>query len=705
MVGCLVVACRSFMPAPSQQPQSFPPGETELRVGVGRADITPPPGVATFGHGPNARVTNGIWTRLYCRAFVFVADGIPLGIVPCDLPAPSTLLQRRVVEELARRNISLPASRLMLSATHTHGGPAHYFNGKGYTSLGSSQLAGYDDQVVSFLSGRIADAISDALDPQNQRPVKLRWSHRRVFGLTRNRDLNAFLRNSNVVWPDDCPSNLAPDACAIDPELSVLEIADASGPGCTLGWLVFFAMHPTVLSNANRLLGADVFGVTSRALEAELRRLNGSSCVADPLAGIVSTNIGDIVPRWTSNSVDEAIRMGLEYAKQAKETVAKAGESEFITRPVIAARYLEVDFRNNPFGLKNGHRTCPEPELGMRAPFGGSDHPTLLDIASEYDHTPDFTRHDCQTPKRAVPWYARAPARGEDTFPSILPMAVVRLADELISFVPAELTFAAGLRVATEVRDQYAHGPGGKELRTVVAGLTNGYIQYIATEEEYFYQGYEGASTLFGSHSAELVASVSGALARSLLDSSTPLPGQPDVARDFEYWIGPKRDRLPRGSRESSLAELAGQRAPHQTCSIPTARPLAVCFVWTDGAPGVVPIDQPPWIGLIAESAPSPRPLLPASQLPTFVASDRGGLLLDDRGIAFRTSIHYAVGAAWLWTTLFQPTARDWDELAPWGPLRIAVDARSAQPITSTAFSRGQLPPACSVQMQQLCGM
>jgi hypothetical protein len=122
-------------------------------------------------------------------------------------------------------------------------------------------------------------------------------------------------------------------------------------------------------------------------------------------------------------------------------------------------------------------------------------------MASERDHSPDFTRHDCQRPKRAVPWFARQPARGDDTFPSILPMAVVRLGDELISFVPAELTFAAGSRVAGQVSDQYAAGPNGARLHAIVAGLTNGYIQYIATEEEYFYQGYEGASTLFGSHS------------------------------------------------------------------------------------------------------------------------------------------------------------------------------------------------------------
>src|SRR5207245_10847989 len=41
-----------------------------LQAGAARADVTPPPGPSTFGLGPDSLVTDGYWSRLYCRAFV-----------------------------------------------------------------------------------------------------------------------------------------------------------------------------------------------------------------------------------------------------------------------------------------------------------------------------------------------------------------------------------------------------------------------------------------------------------------------------------------------------------------------------------------------------------------------------------------------------------------------------------------------------------
>ena len=100
--------------------------------------------------------------------------------------------------------------------------------------------------------------------------------------------------------------------------LSVLQIMDAANVQCEVGWLSFFAMHPTVLPNTNRLLGADVFGVTSRALESELRAHNARSagCDPDPLAAVLPTNSGDQVPRWSSGSVQEAIQVGLARRRE-----------------------------------------------------------------------------------------------------------------------------------------------------------------------------------------------------------------------------------------------------------------------------------------------------------------------------------------------------------------------------------------------------
>ncbi|HLK41580.1 MAG TPA: neutral/alkaline non-lysosomal ceramidase N-terminal domain-containing protein, partial [Polyangiaceae bacterium] len=300
LAGC----AHAHFPAVTASAPSFAPTPSSVEVGVSRAEITLPPGVSTFGHGPDARVTHGLWTRLYCRAFVFKQGDAALAIVPCDLPAMGMLLQRRVAQEVARAGVAIPAPRLMLSATHTHAGPAHYLDGAAYTGFGSTQLPAFDEAIVDRLAKSIAAAVVDAY--HHARRAELRWARTEVLTLTRNRDIAAFVRNREPPWAANCPERS--ELCAIDPDLSVLELRDAATPAspCPLGALVFFAMHPTVLPNTNQLLGADAFGVASRALEERLRLAgkDATDCPRDPLAGIVNTNEGDVVSRFVSASVE-----------------------------------------------------------------------------------------------------------------------------------------------------------------------------------------------------------------------------------------------------------------------------------------------------------------------------------------------------------------------------------------------------------------
>lgn len=693
----LVPACHTYLPGTAKSVPSFDQDARVLRVGVGRADITPPPGVSTFGHGPDARVTNGLWTRLYCRAFVFVqpdarapsdpkSDHAALAIVPCDLPAMSAILQRSVAAEVAAR-VPIPAPRLMLTATHTHAGPAHYFDGNGYSGLGSTQLPGYDPEMVRFLSTRIAEAIEQAY--QSAVPAKLRWSDGQVLTLTRNRNIQAFVRNSNPPWAPGC--NERSELCAIDPNLSVLEVetvGSGGGPGCPLGSLTFFAMHPTVLPNTTQLLGADAFGVASRSLELAMRQGAASTCEKkDPLAGIVNTNEGDVVPRWVNGSVEEAISVGVALASEVKRLETKSG-TKFRDASSLAMRYAEVDMRNNGFGMPPGRHTCSDPDLGVYGSMGATDHRTFLFPVLGDDDTRDTTRTDCQAPKTSFPWYVRGESSGPKAFPTVLPFAVARIDDHAITFVPAELTVAAGQGVNRAVRNAL----GNTVKAAVIAGLANSYIQYVTTRAEYDVQGYEGASTLFGPASAELIANIAGALAERL-DSDTPLPFDIDQAHGHEYFASPVRARLPQGAGDPSLQELAGERNPVSLCAIRESHPPAVCFFWTDGAPGVVPIGKPSWISM---------------------ARSDGTVVLDDRGVEFLTRIHRPYGDAWLWSTLVRPATLDperpvdWATLGAGQTLTVRVgspgDTKQIQSEGFTASSLNQLR-ACSSGVQRLCGL
>jgi neutral ceramidase len=692
LAGC---SSHTYLPAPVTSAPTFAVDPAAFGAGAARADITPPPGVSTFGHGPDARVTNGIWTRLYCRAFVIKQGAAALAIVPCDLPAVSAILQRTVAAELAHRNVPIPAPRLMISATHTHAGPAHYFDGEAYSGLGTSQLPGYDEAMTRFLATRIAGAVADAYASAAQMPAEIRWSRRMVYRLTRNRDIAAFVRNSQAPWAPDCEDRS--ELCAIDPELSVLELRAAPGakhPGCPLGALTFFAMHPTVLPNTNQLLGADAFGVASRALEEKLRKAANKipGCPVDPLAGIVNTNEGDISSRFVSASVEEAISIGSALAGEAASAISESNERmvPFDPKPALAARYLEVDLRSNSFGL-SGKATCDAPEQGIFGALGATDHPTFL-AALRGDADPrDPSRSDCQAPKRAFFAPVKGQASGPHAFPTILPFAVARIGEEAITFVPAELTIAAGHRVNEAVVSRL-QPPDRQKIHAIVAGLSNAYIQYVATPEEYDVQGYEGTSTLFGPQTAPLMASIAGALAARLYDDQVTLPALIDEARGQEYFLGPERERLPSGVDDPTLDALASERRAEGLCSIPGARPAAVCFLWTDGAPGVVPTTNPRWVALVG------------------VRRGEEIVLLDDRGVEFRTRVHGPVGDAWLWTTMVRPyrltppTLIDWSTLDGWDSLTLRVDIGTSYEIKSAAFGPRALPPPCSSGVQRLCG-
>ena len=59
----------------------------------------------------------------------------------------------------------LPRSRIMITATDTHAGPAHYFESEAYGGFwGSSQSPGFDEAMLEMLASRIAEGIERAND-------------------------------------------------------------------------------------------------------------------------------------------------------------------------------------------------------------------------------------------------------------------------------------------------------------------------------------------------------------------------------------------------------------------------------------------------------------------------------------------------------------------------------------------------------------
>ncbi|MGH9693084.1 MAG: neutral/alkaline non-lysosomal ceramidase N-terminal domain-containing protein, partial [Bryobacteraceae bacterium] len=102
----------------------------ELRVGVHSEIITPPLGSQMAGFAARGGVAQGVHDDLHARALV-VDDGTTIAaLISVEIIGIDRELADRVREEICLRT-GIPAAHVVISATHTHCGPAtfrHFFN-------------------------------------------------------------------------------------------------------------------------------------------------------------------------------------------------------------------------------------------------------------------------------------------------------------------------------------------------------------------------------------------------------------------------------------------------------------------------------------------------------------------------------------------------------------------------------------------------
>lgn len=620
----ILAACQPAaieLPAPvSPEPRSWTgPG---LQAGFGRADITPPPGLGLQGYGPSGGTASGFRTRLYARAVVLEdSRGEKLALVATDLGHISTILHREVAARTLA--VAIGADRLLLGATHSHSGPGHYFSDEAFNKYGAGR-PGYDPAVVDFLARRIAAAVLEA--DSGLEPALLGWVQGEVWGLTRNRSLEAHALNASAEPRFEVPSGLSDEEKAIDPVWTLLRIdaIDADGDRKPAAAISIFGFHATGNPNVNDLYDGDVPALIERDLErymdvaasrgerfapgsvhlffsgpagdVSLAGLTRDSCAsAVQLRG--SRPAGPKLPRandhWKdrmavpgSPCVIEARRLvdrsGRDLARHARSLYDRAGQD---MRPDVelgrAFRTYDLTGSDIPEDL------CRTPELGRGAGGGAEDGASplrdwrifgVVDVETR-EGTRDPQSGDCQRPKKQHHWLLRLLV-GPVRLPDSMQLMVVRIGDLLVGAVPGEPTAETGLRMREALL-----GAGAVDLGTqgaAVVGLANGYVQYVTTVEEYGAQHYEGGSTLYG-------PATGLALRRELAGLVATLPAGGDshvtplVARPG------KPRQIVAVTRDGGEPEGAPPRIAATGCAGDTA------FVrWYDAGPGaLVPADGP----------------------------------------------------------------------------------------------------------------
>jgi neutral ceramidase len=560
----LLLVCLTGCGAPKQWEEKAAlsprpgPATGTLRAGFGRTDITPPIGVGLAGNGPEGNRAMGYRMRLLARALVLEqANGDRLALVVADLPHVSPLLQRRVASQT--RDLGIGVDRLMLSATHTHASVGHMYEAEAYNQK-SSIVPGFDSEILDSISSRIARAIRSAVF--DLAPARIGWGSRPVWGQTRIRSLPAMLRNVPRPRPVMAPPPETPlEYALVDPMLTILRVDrwDSSRRAFRpAGAWTAFAMHATGNTPNNDLLDADLPGMISQSVEHYIdAELIGDSTASPATYLMASTAAGDVSPDWPAQSrctpprllpqasptgpfarslwswipPDVAeLAMCRHAARRAMIGIAGAisavADSLFhdLEDSLQDSVSLERSFVTLPLTERaDSLGICDAPIPGMSTFGGAPDARTrfygwrwlgFIESGMEEGSHSARSPHGCQGQKRFLLWAGATKRLIGKTLPATAQLILIRIGSHLLAGVPFETTTMAGRQIKDSI--VAAVGLPAGQQNVLVVSLTNGFLEYATTADEYSIQYYEGGSTLYGPGSSTMLARALGELARTL---------------------------------------------------------------------------------------------------------------------------------------------------------------------------------------------
>jgi neutral ceramidase len=462
-------------------------------AGAAAVDITPPPGMPKAGYSANAQDGNGFRTRLRARVLHLRAGTASVAIVQCDLLGGSAVLQHLVADAIADRT-DIPLAGLMIGATHTHAGPGQFLGNDFYNRFASNR-SGFDPAWTQFLVDQIATAVVAAYE--RRVPARLAMGATTIYGLTRNRSLDPYVRNETVADKREEPQR---KFVSVNPDLHVLRVDGSDGQ--RIGAAVIFSVHGTGISQHTNEYNADVWGY----LIAEMRERVGP----EPVLGAMEGTHADVAPAIRPGLAGhlEAARIGRGVGAQAAALYDRLG-SDLTDDVTLGCAFREVDLAED--------RRIDAIELPRRPAVGAA-----LVAGAEENLTPVIHRippFRAGSPKRR---FSRANAHAQKwvlgsrwlqptiirlrDFPHVLPLQALRIGAHTIVGMPFEVTTESGRRMAEAI--------GGS--RVIVSSVANEYTGYVTTPEEYTRQYYEGGHTIYGPNTQPFLAAHAARLARDL---------------------------------------------------------------------------------------------------------------------------------------------------------------------------------------------
>ena len=289
-----------------------------VTAGAASATLRVPPGTPLAGYGgmkrrllfPNlfGRDDPAFWFKpsvgqrdpLVTRALVLETGATRLAWVTLDLVAVDGSFVRAVQDRITRAGV--PATALVVSASHTHSGPGAYID---------SRLMGL--VAVDRLDPAVRDAIVASAVSAIQQADRAR--------------VPALAGATKVAAPAVTASRLGQP---LDPEIVVLKLTTLGGSPLALVWN--FAIHGTMLSAGDLRLSGDVMGLASAQLE---KKLGAPALFVNGAVGDVSpARHGEAAMVETAAALAAAVEAGWAHARPLPVTTLRVAER---TVPLPAA--------------------------------------------------------------------------------------------------------------------------------------------------------------------------------------------------------------------------------------------------------------------------------------------------------------------------------------------------------------------------------
>ena len=501
-----------------------------------------------MGYADTSQVGSGLRQRLYCRAFIIgdpTDSASRIVYLVLDTQSGDIAVRHGILEGLAAQGDDFSVytkNNVAVTGTHSHSGPGAWlnyllpqitsegFNKEGFEAIVNGSILAIKRAHESLTEGNLYIASMD------------------FDGINVNRSPFAYLAN-----PQEERQRYTSN---VDRTMTVLKFeGNSNGTTKPLGMLSWFPVHGTSLYQNNTLVTGDNKGVAAHLFEAAMQEQNPTF-----VAGFSQSNVGDTTPnilgaycedtglqcRFNDSTCngktqgchgrgpffqyqDQGTRSGFEIGRRqyaaakllfqntmlggyyvANSTVSSfhffANMSSFnFTSPFDSSKQLRTCSAALGYGFAGGTTDGPGAFDFTQGTNDSDDSPSLRNplwkLARDFVHDPSDAQKICQHPKPIL-LDVGAATRPYAWTPNIVDIQLLRVGSLIMIIAPGEATTMSGRRWRDAITTAAKQSLSIATL-AVIGGPSNTYAHYIATEEEYTVQRYEGASTLYGPHELE----------------------------------------------------------------------------------------------------------------------------------------------------------------------------------------------------------